>query len=248
MGDDPPRHKTATALGLPSRRPGTVSDGRPVEVDPEVTPRPATIEDIRLLPIHQQLATVVEGLNQNSKAIAYEQDQRNEARRHGEAIATMNDRLTRMEPALVSAHRTATTLDEMRIQARDVAVNVQNLIRAQERDEVRREEADKQITRLIESVGGVDERARRIERQQDRTEDEVRSLKERVEGLSVGLSSRVTASEQRLSMIEHSRSTERAVQKALTRREKTALTVGVFGGFAGLAAAVWKIISHFTAS
>ena len=169
MPDDPPRPKRAQTsterdeAGLRALRMRTPPRGYPIEVDPELTPRPSTIEDIRTLPVHEQLAKIVAAQNQSAKAIAYEQDQRNEARRTGEQLAVLTKSMERIEPALVKAHETATIVDDMRRDVRDMKAHVSTLIESQARDDERRISVDEKFERTLRAIGGVDEAQRRAE-------------------------------------------------------------------------------------
>jgi hypothetical protein len=166
--DKPPRpYRSATALGLESRKPdraGTQSDGTPRAVDNDKTPPPARVpDDVSAMTLAERVTTALEVGAQNSRAIAYEQDQRNEARRHGEAIATLTKTMERIEPALVKAHETAALADDMRRDVRDTKANVMSLIESQARDDERHKASVEQFDRVLKSIGAVDASARKSE-------------------------------------------------------------------------------------
>ena len=146
-------------MGLESRQPqraGTQSDGTPRPIEGDVTPRPADVPpELSALSLPHQVRKLAEIVAQNARGLAYEQDQRNEARRTGEQLAVLNATMERVEPALVAAHATATIVDGMRIDVRDMKGLVAALVENQARDDERIKNTDEKFERTLREIGAA---------------------------------------------------------------------------------------------
>lgn len=237
-------YRSATGLGLESRLPqraGTQSDGTPRPVEGDVTPRPAEIPpDMAMLSIPAKLRALEDASMANSRAIAYEQDQRNEARRHGESIATLNAFAERVEPALVQSHKTATVVDDMRRDVRDMKASVDTLIESQARDDERRISVDEKFDRVIERIGAIDDAGRRNETAASVLSTKVDTLDTKL----AAAAARQNTADNKIATLEKHGFAARKIEK-LSRRDVAVGGLGLGGLVGGLIEIIKLIAEHW---
>lgn len=238
------RHRTATDMGLPSRLPqraSTVSDGTPSEVDNDHTPVPVSppnAETFRHLTESTQIEALRLTVERNAQAIAHEQQVRHEGEEIGElkakvaALGHLGNEMVEVRTKVDALNRSTAGMDRKldRLVAAAIATNV------------RREGDGAKSDAMQSTLSAINSRTHNMQLAQVAQDGEIKAVRERVEGLAVGLDGRLSVVEKTIGKL--------VVEKkaiVLASRMQKLKAAGKAGGFATVLAYVLsQIASHLS--
>lgn len=257
MPDDPerPRHKrmqsmTERDIEADRRRriDRAASHAIPVEIDPELTPAPAsppTPHQINQLPPAEALAVLAKAAADNSAAILHEQ----QVRREGEEMGSIKSQIQNLtvavdslKPLANSAFHTSNSITETVIPLlNNLGSEVAKLSMAHGETMVRRDQFYRDWERLYKTLGSNEERMRTSESEIERLSIEHTHLA----GAHSNTVTRVDHLEARVMSHEIVQKVDRRVATALTKRDKQ--KIGVLSAIVTLiSGGLSWLVQHFT--
>lgn len=215
----------------------TPPGGYPIEIDPENTPPPQPApqpEQLQAMSVEQQILAIAQVQASHVTAIEHEQRIRHE----GEEIGQLKARVEAISAISHDAVRTSTIVTETIMPLmRSLTDEVRALNHAQALNQARRDEFVNEWERLQKSIGGLIVRLQNVEKIAEHVDGIQRQVEEHIRTTGT----RFQALEQRVTTMEQTRHTEKAVSKALSRRDK-AKRAGGLTALAGLGGAVAEIV------
>lgn len=211
----------------------TPPGGYPIEIDPENTPPPQPApqpEQLQRMPLEEQILAIAQVQASHVAAIEHEQRIRHE----GEEIGQLKARVEAISAISHDAVRTSAIVTETIMPLmRSLTEEIKNLNQAQALNQARRDEFVNEWERLQKSIGGLIVRLQNVEKIAEHVDGIQRQVEEHIRTTGT----RFQALEQRMTTMEQTRHTEKAVTKALSRRDKAKRGAG-YAGLAGLGGAI----------
>jgi uncharacterized protein YkvS len=248
MSDDddektPPRvrikrfHTGTRGEDLSKRRTPVGGNPIPVEIDPEITPAPASPpepNDIASLPHGEAVRRLAEFAAQNARAIAHEQ----QIRREGEDIGDLRAKVNGLLGLQHEVNRNTTIIEQTVMPSlRDIQADMKILLGTREQGIAHKEDQDRQWERLHRSIGGMNERISNLEKVDIKMLADTGVSDERIDSVTT----RVGNVEGRVTSLEITGK----VSTALTKRDKN--RVGqIAGGVAAIIAGIAALIQQLT--